>query len=157
MLLKHNLLKLMSLILHTHTHTHTQSHFQNRPPALQMHELMCWCWSEKPQHRPLFSEIKEIIKSSMFIQLLDATSLTTNKDTFTTACVHSYKQPNTRARHPEDSITSLLPSPSPSIVSILAASTEEEGILQVWYGTEKGKLGFIQFLTAETICGVSNV
>lgn len=122
-----------------------------------MYELMCWCWSDKPQHRPTFTQIKEIVSSSTFTQLLDNFRITVDDDSIQTACVHSFKQTLTRKRNPDDNIPEkrLSASPSPSVLSLLAANSDEENIVQVYYATAKGKVGVIQFQSGETNCQVS--
>ncbi len=110
---------------------------------------MCWCWSEKPNSRPTFPQIKEIIKGSMFTYLFGASPLTTNNDNFTAICTHTYTQPAnyTQQHQPHDE---SLVSPSPSVVSLLAASIIEDNNTRVWYGTEKGTLGYVQFMSSQT-------
>ena len=118
---------------------------------------MCWCWSDKPQDRPTFTQIKEIVSSSTFTQLLDNFRITGDDDNIQTACVHSFKQNLTRKRNAEDNLSEkrLSASPSPSVLSLLAASSDEENIVQVYYGTGKGKVGVIRFQSAEPNCEVS--
>ena len=113
-----------------------------------MYELMCWCWSEKPNCRPTFSQIKEIIKTGAFTYLFGATTLTTDHDCFTSACIHTYKLPSFN-QHDKDISTSSV-APSQSVVNLLAASIIEDNGTRVWYGTEKGKLAYVQFLSSDT-------
>ena len=130
---------------------------QDRPPALQMYELMCWCWSERPQDRPTFTQIKQLLESSAFTRLFGATNPVTRDDSFTAACVHTHKQQpittttvsTTQQQTSEDDKLSR-PSPSPSVVSLLAASVMEDTTTKVWYGTEKGRLGYVQFTSQES-------
>lgn len=116
---------------------------------------MCWCWSTSPKHRPNFTQIKEIISTDTFTQLLDSNELV--NDSFTTASLHVFKQQYLRRRYQEDNL--LLKhssaSPSPSVLHMLAASTEEEETTKVYYGTERGRVGTIQFFATENSYNVS--
>lgn len=116
-----------------------------------MYELMCWCWSDNPQHRPTFTQIKEIISTSTFTQLLDSKKLLQEGHNFTTACIHMFRQPLSRRRHQEDVMSEKpsIASPSPSVLSVLAASADEEDIVTVFYGTGTGQISAIQILPGE--------
>lgn len=119
-----------------------------------MYELMCWCWSDNPQDRPTFSQILTILTTGgTFTQLLDSRKLTQEGESFTTACVHTVRQQLTRSRRKqEDTEKPSVASPSPSVLSVLAATDEdEEETMSVFYGTCNGKLGTIQFLSGENI------
>ena len=114
---------------------------------------MCWCWSEKSKCRPTFTQIKKILNSSTFTYLFGAAPLTTN-DNYTAVCMHTYTQPTMSHQHqPDDSMVS----PSPSVVNLLAASIIEDNSTRVWYGTEKGKLGYVQFMSSETTSEVHKI
>ena len=128
---------------------------QDRPAALQMFELMCWCWSDKPQHRPDFTQISSTIASSTFTRLLGASQIM-ERDNFTCVCLHTFTPQIPYVRSSEDQLTGSLKrasaTPSPAILSLFveAAAHDEESVLQVWYGTKQGQLGYVQFMLKET-------
>lgn len=119
-----------------------------------MYELMCWCWSNNPQHRPDFTQIKSIISSTACSQLLDAKRLTLEDNRITVAAMHTFRQPFSRRRQQKDEPISEKPSiasPSASVLSVLAASSDEDELLTVFYGTSIGKVGMVRFLPGEKI------
>ena len=117
-----------------------------------MYELMCWCWSTSPKHRPTFSQIKSRISSGAFTHLLDTSELT--DDSFTTTCLHVLKNSFTRRRNQDDNLPSkhALVSPSPSVLHILASNIEDDESLNVYYGTEKGDIGIVQLFSSDKNC-----
>ena len=141
--------KVHSVLTHPHySHTHTPS--QLRPHSLYMFELMCWCWSDLPQHRPKFDQILTVLRTDTFTTLLAATSITQDNDEVTAATVIT-----TRARR--SSVTSFHGRSSASYFAsdlsytnalslvVGGAGHGEELTTQVWYGTERGSCGVVQF------------
>ena len=131
---------------------------QNRPAAIQMQELMCWCWSDRPQHRPTFCEIHSALDSAAFLHLLGVSRLFTDQDKFKTACTHVFQQQVKRNHLSEENAVRKRESamPSAAVVNLLSQVSADEGYtLQVWYGTERGKIGMVQFSSGETNCEVS--
>ena len=45
---------------------------QQCPPSLWLLELMCWCWSEHPYHRPDLKEVITRLENSVTSQLVTA-------------------------------------------------------------------------------------
>ena len=122
---------------------------QLHPQSLQLFELMCWCWSDKPQHRPTFRQILQVIKADSFTHLLEATPMTagSRKNQVTAACLKSVNistpQSNTSRAVPairEDGFTMTY-----STASKVLSPTE------VWYGTRCGSCGVICFHQSLTI------
>ncbi len=116
-----------------------------------MFELMCWCWSELPQHRPEFDQILSILRTDTFTTLLAATSITQDNDEVTAATTLT-----THARR--SSVGSFHSRSSASVFGggdfsytdalrlvVGGAGQGEELTTQVWYGTEKGNCGIVQF------------
>ena len=66
---------------------------QDLPRLQGMFELMCWCWGQKPQHRPPFSEILTIMKKPLFHRLLLAEEVSTNNHVVTAACFRQMDPP----------------------------------------------------------------
>ena len=118
-----------------------------------MIELMCWCWSEKPQHRPTFLEILRVLRTSVLTSLMSAVEL--NEQGITVACYKlSSSVPSSSPSpitSPRTSVTSPSPitSPRTSVTSpplLLSGEQEtnsatypviglsENSILEVWYG-----------------------
>jgi len=113
------------------------------PSCLQVLELMCWCWSELPNYRPDFSTVLRVLKTDKFTRLLQSFQLTKNEEQVTTSCIR-YVQPRMF------SSTSSSFDPTSSVFSSYVSRNTTTGIsddlgIQVWYGTDAGKYGIIQF------------
>ena len=48
------------------------SYHQQCPPSLWLLELMCWCWSEHPYHRPDIKEVLTALEKRVTSQLVSA-------------------------------------------------------------------------------------
>ena len=70
-----------------------------------MYELMCWCWSSKPHHRPSFSVIRQLADCSAFTRLHRAMSVNPREHVVTSAIVRYYKVTGQRQRHKSSTIT----------------------------------------------------
>ena len=116
---------------------------QMYPCCIQVLELMCWCWSELPNYRPDFSTVINVLKTDMFTRLLQSFQLTENEEQVTTSCIR-YVQPRmlSSTSSSPDSSSSFVFS---SNVSRNSNSTSEDSGIQVWYGTDAGKYGIVQF------------
>ena len=151
---------------HTHTHTHphiTHTHTQLRPHSLHMFELMCWCWSDLPQHRPNFEQILSILKCDSFTSLLAATSLTRESNDITAASLHTIctRRNSITNYHSRSVANSSIYAGGPmnidlsmtysNVVSLMTGTVGEELTTQVWYGTESGACGVVQFQRGGTI------
>ena len=112
-------------------------------PSIQIFELMCWCWSEIPCYRPDFPTIIKALKTDMFTHLLASFPLIGNEEEVTTSCIRIFRKRKSSSTINVDlslasmGVSCLLPSKS-------TMGGEEFGT-QVWYGTEFGKYGVIQF------------
>ena len=123
-----------------------------------LYELMCWCWSDRPNSRPDFSAILSILKSDMFTHLLASFIVQKSEEEFTTSCMRL-----SRSRRVSGSLTystavdaSLASLGVMSLVYGKSGFAGEEYATQVWYGTEFGKFGMVQFQTTGTIHEVCN-
>ena len=66
--------------------------FLKAKPRLQwMFDLMCWCWSGKPQHRPDFEEILQIMESDIFKCLLLVEPLEVCSEQFVTSSCYRHR------------------------------------------------------------------
>ena len=104
---------------------------------------MCWCWSEKPQHRPSFQEILKVLRNSAFTSMTSVVEL--NKHDVMAAC---YKLTGPHTSSPSSSSSSLVTSPRSSVTSPLPLITSEpettnsttgllgadNSVLEVWFG-----------------------
>ncbi len=137
-------------------HSHrTQYH----PQSLQLYELMCWCWSDKPQHRPTFDEILKIIKTDSFTHLLEATPISRDHDDITAACINTSLRSNSFSSFQTMSVGAGMGTRSDttlsyhSVMSMLSTgnnSPREDTTIQVWYGTQHGKCGVVNFHKSTT-------
>ena len=64
---------------------------QSLPRLQVMFELMCWCWSHRPHHRPDFHQILDILNMPMFYELLSVEGLLS--DHYVTAAVYRQTEP----------------------------------------------------------------
>ena len=64
---------------------------QSLPRLQVMFELMCWCWSHRPHHRPDFHQILDILNMPMFHKLLSVEGLLF--DHYVTAAVYRQTAP----------------------------------------------------------------
>ncbi len=113
-----------------------------QPSNIQVFELMCWCWSDLPIYRPDFNTILSVLKTDVFTRLLASFPLTGNKEEVTTSCLNQIKSP----RITSSSTANIEPSISLSIVSNSISSKTSDGFrTQIWYGTDFGKYGIVNF------------
>ena len=131
-----------------------------------MFELMCWCWSEKPHHRPDFQEILKVLRTDTFTHLLADTPVSKINDDIAAACIRkskavqrkrsasSYQAKGCCSLSQQDSLApnSLLFS---GVTSLLhSSSMGEETAVEVWYGTYDGSLGLVQYQQSGTVTEV---
>ena len=147
-------------------HVSTSAHFflQYRPTSLQMFELMCWCWSEKPHHRPNFPEILQVLRTDTFTRLLVATPTSKDEKDITAACLRTTMAPvrrrstttsNFHCRTNMMSLVNDVSLPYFNTVSPLSCSSlTEEMCVEVWYGMEDGSLGVVQYQHSGTLIEV---
>ena len=119
-----------------------------------MFELMCWCWSELPQHRPKLDQIVDTLKADTFTSLLAAIPLTRDGDEVTTASIHStYTRRSSITSYHSKSASSMFAGGNgvdfslthTDAMSLIVGGPGEELTTQVWYGTDRGNVGVIQF------------
>lgn len=120
---------------------------------------MCWCWSERSNHRPDFTKILHVLKSDTFTHLLASFSLLNVEEEVSGSCVRLYRQCRRSVTATlghstvvDQSLSSL------GVMSLLNSKSSymgEEFATQVWYGTESGKFGMIQFNNSGAIHDVS--
>ena len=122
---------------------------QLHPQSLQLFELMCWCWSDKPQHRPTFRQILKIIKADSFTHLLEATPMTagSRKNQVTAACLKSVISST-----PQSSIVRTLPSISDDgFTMTYCTASKVLSPVEIWYGTRCGSCGVVCFHQSLTV------
>ena len=118
---------------------------QLHPQSLQLYELMCWCWSDKPQHRPTFEQILKIVKKDSFTHLLEAVPVTSSrKNLVTSACVKF------NSTSPQKGTASSAPS-SDDLEFQYGTTTKVLSPVEIWYGTKTGSCGKIRFQHPVTI------
>ena len=106
---------------------------------------MCWCWSEQARQRPSFQQILQVLKSESFTNLLAAAQLMDPIPKITAACTSIQSLP-------------LLPTTpsdiSPSFKKIMKLLHNDPSraseTVQVWYGTQNGRVEMLQFQSSVT-------
>ena len=117
---------------------------------------MCWCWSDKPQHRPSFNEVLHSLRTDTFTHLLAATPITKDSDEITAAAVRTSTTARRLSASSLYSRSTCLDSTSVSasssvaltgVMSLLSSHSPygEDIKVEVWYGTENGACGIAQF------------
>lgn len=112
-----------------------------------LYELMCWCWSDRPNHRPDFSTVLSVLKSDMFTHLLASFPINKSEEEVTTSCMRLSRTKRVSGSLSYNSMADQSMS-SLGVMSLVygkSALAGEECATQVWYGTELGKYGMIQF------------
>ena len=112
---------------------------QLHPQSLQLYELMCWCWSDKPQHRPTFEQILDTVKRDSFTHLLEAIPVTVSdkKNMVTAACITSSHHHSTTSLS-SLSLTQNFNFPYSTVTKIIST-------VEIWFGTKIGSCGVIRF------------
>ena len=117
---------------------------QNHPGSLWMIELMCWCWSEKPQHRPSFQEILKVLRNSTLVKLLSAFPATQSREVVTAAATKlSFESSPQHSPITEDT------------VDVLGNHGDFRARLEVWYGCD-GQLNVVEYLPTGVTMQVNN-
>ena len=100
-------------------------------------------------HRPDFSVILNILKSGIFMNLLAAFPLLDNKEVITASCMRTFygQKFSGSVTHSHSTMLdqSLASLGVTSLIYGKSAAYGEESTTQVWYGTEFGKCGVVQF------------
>lgn len=122
------------------------------PHSIQMVELMTWCWSDNPNHRPSFDQILSILRSDSSYSLVGGTPVSRD-DEIHAACV---KTVAVRRRSLASTInpsltttTTSLAGPSctrmTSVISPRLCGIGMETVVDVWYSTITGKLSVVRY------------
>ena len=121
---------------------------QLHPQSLQLFELMCWCWSDKPQHRPTFGQILKIIKADSFTHLLDATPVTASsrKNQVTAACLKSAS-----SSPPKLSTLTVPAINDDGFTMTYSTASKVLSPIEIWYGTKCGSCGVVCFHQSLTV------
>lgn len=122
---------------------------QLHPQSLQLFELMCWCWSDKPQHRPTFEQILKVIRSDSFTHLLEATPMTigSKKNQVTTASLKSVVSST-----PQQSTTRTVPAiREDGFTMTYSTASKVLSPVEIWYGTRGGSCGVVCFHQSLTV------
>lgn len=120
-----------------------------------LYELMCWCWSDRPNHRPDFATVLAILNSDAFTHLLASFPICKSEEQIVTSCLRL-----ARNRRMSGSLTfsSTVVDQSMSSLGVMnlvygkgGGVAGDECATQVWYGTDHGMYGMVQFQTTGTI------
>lgn len=98
-----------------------------------------------PNYRPDFTTILEVLKTDMFTHLLASFPLVGNEEQVTTSCIRLC---SSRRRSLPSGISCSVDTSSASVglTSLFPSKSTVGGDdTQVWYGTDLGKYGVIQF------------
>jgi serine/threonine protein kinase len=127
------------------------------PNSVQMVELMAWCWSDRPQHRPSFNQILSILRGETIYSLVGGIPLP-GEEEIHAACVKTISIPHWR-----HSTTSNLGGPTAggtgqgqsclrlsSIIPHRACGIGMETGVEVWYGTIRGNLNVVRYHSTGT-------
>ena len=125
-----------------------------------MVELMAWCWSDRPKHRPTFDQILSILRGETLYSLVGGIPLGDETEVHA-ACVKTIAIPHRRHSstfNPSSSSSSAgggagLSQSCMRLSSIIPARTCGIGMetgIEVWYGTVKGKLSAIRYHSTGT-------
>ena len=99
---------------------------------------MCWCWSDKPQHRPTFEQILEILSKPAFTYLLEAVPVTTSKIDEVTAAGLKFTTSLPNISTQNGTATSVGTFSNSTVTKIMSP-------VEIWYGTKSGSCGVICF------------
>ncbi len=121
------------------------------PNSVSIADLMCWCWSDSPQHRPNFTQILTTLRKEAFTNLLATAEMLESdrsRRQITASCMGMVMD-----RHIKSSI---LKDMHPSMCQMMSRvqsmkSLKGENAMQVFYGTDSGQCGMIQFQSTGTI------
>jgi hypothetical protein len=112
---------------------------------------MYWCWSDLPQERPNFTQILTILKDVSFTNLIATTKVlepTKKGEQITAACLDTV----IAERIKDITKRELCPSMS-RLMSLMEsrASWQGEHGMQLFYGTDQGVCGMMQFQATGTV------
>ena len=114
------------------------------PNSIQMLELMCWCWSEKPHHRPTFQQVLSVLRSDSSTSLVGGTPVSKDNHDIHSACVKSVQIPVRRTSAYGSSVLSHANSSCCQRMSDLLPTSHSgvgmETAVEVWYATFSGSL-----------------
>lgn len=122
-----------------------------------MLELMCWCWSELPQHRPNFKEVLEVLRDDTLTQLISAIPITEGGEEVTTACTRLVeKKADRQSTFVYGSLDISSPLSSPPLLPQFpqVSVPQNRTCLEVWHGTDGGDVKILQYLLAGCIIEV---
>lgn len=110
---------------------------------------MCWCWSDRPNHRPSFNTILSILHQDTFFHLLASYPMLKEEEDVTSSCMRLFKSRRissvgslSHSMMVDQSLASL---GVMNLVHGKSSLSSGEIATQIWYGTEFGKYGMIQF------------
>jgi serine/threonine protein kinase len=124
------------------------------PNSVQMVELMAWCWSDKPRHRPSFEQILSILRGETIYSLVGGLPLGDVEE------VHAAAVKTIAIPHRRHSSTFSPPASVQGqgqsclrLSSIIPARACGIGMgtgIEVWYGTIKGTLKMVRYHSTGT-------
>ena len=131
-------------------------HLQNWPNSVQMVELMAWCWSDKPKHRPSFDQILSILRGETIYSLVGGLPLG-DMEEIHAACVTTISIPHRRhscSFNPASVSCGVGQGQScmrlSSIIPARPCGIGMETGIEVWYGNINGKLNVVRYHSAGT-------
>ena len=126
-----------------------------------MVELMAWCWSDRPRHRPSFEQILSVLRGETIYSLVGGLPLGDVGE------VHAAAVKTIAIPHRRHSSTFSPPSSVSGgmgqgqsclrLSSIIPARACGIGMgtgIEVWYGTIKGKLNMVRYHSTGTFVKV---
>ena len=133
------------------THVVLLSPVQHWPHSIQMVELMTWCWSDNPNHRPTFDQILSILKSDASYSLVGGMPVSKD-DEIHAACVKTVavrRRSLTGTFNPSLTTTNTKGGPSclrmTNVIPLKSCGIGMETVVDVWYGTITGKLNVVRY------------
>lgn len=122
---------------------------QLHPRSVRIGELMCWCWCDLPQERPNFTQILGILQDICFTNLIATAEVlepTKKREQITTACLDTVIAERIKVQK------EMFPSMS-QMMSLMQSkgSWQGEHAMQMFYGTDYGQCGMMQFQETGTV------
>lgn len=114
---------------------------------------MCWCWCDLPQHRPNFTQILGVLKDVSF------TNLVASEVVFESTKSGQQITDTVIAERINDSVQRDLCPTVSRLMSLVQTKTSWQGehAVQMFYGTDHGLCGMMQFQSTGTIIKVGVV
>lgn len=112
---------------------------QSWPNSVQLVELMTWCWSNKPNHRPTFDQILSTLREETIHSLVGGMPLSHEEEAHA-ACIRTVSIPRKSTSTLGQNCSRLT-----SVIPSRVCGIGMESGIEVWYGTVKGSLNVIRY------------